>query len=321
MFRAVDKSTWDDFVLRSNNGSVFNTTSWLAVWARSYYNACPFFLILGDNTIKAGIPIIKVRKFGFTNYYSMPYDGYGGVLYTGDIGTTAMDVLSCFAKLAKGRWGMLSLTDFQDNLKVLSLSSLGFKKRKCTTHILPFSDSQKIWENYLTSQARQMIRQSQTKGVSISLVTEKDEVKECYKMFQGTAQRHGKRKPEFPLDFYMNVFESMGKYLRWTIAKKSTTLLATTIHFTYKDTITYWDGASYRAGLSNRPNHALIWETIRWGCENDYKYYDLGASPQGALGLIKFKQSWGAKKYNYCVYYKQSVAFETLKHLHPKFLK
>ena len=91
------------------------------------------------------------------------------------------------------------------------------------------------------------------------------------------------------------------------------------IHLVYKDTIIYWDGSSYTQGLKYRPNNALMWEAIKWGCEKGYKYYNLGSSPKSASGLGRFKEGWGADKKIYYTYYKKSYLFRFLKSFETNF--
>ena len=306
----INSANWNNLVINSRNGTVFNNIEWARVWHLSYKNATSLFLVLKESKLRAGMPIIEIQKFGFKSYYSMPYGNYGAVLSANPQETKAL--LSSFAKLTHGNWGMLGFYDFYDEAK--DLKSLGFKTLDSATHILSLSkDPQTLWNQSITSTRRQLVRQAQRKDVKISLVENESRVRECYKMLEETAKRHDKKAPRFPLKFYLNIFHTMKKFLRWTIATQSDQPLANIINFVYKDTITYWDGGSYTHALQYRPNDALIWDTIKWGCENNYKYYDLGGSP--APGLAKFKQEWGAKEKHYPFYYKKSPLFKTLKAL------
>ncbi len=311
----IDLVKWNS-LLNSNNASIFNTLEWANVWNLSYKNACPLFLVREVNEFQSTIPFIEIQKFGFKNYYSMPYGDYSTILLNSNTNSFPADeikkLLSSFAKLSHRNWGMLSFSDFYGQAN--DLESLGFKKIDSTTHILPLSkDYQALWNQSITSTKRQLVRQAQRKDVKISLVETESQVRECYKMFEDTAQKHNQKNPKFPFNFYLNIFHTMKKFLKWTIATQSNQPLANIINFVYKDTITYWDGSSYTHALQYRPNDALIWDMIKWGCENNYKHYDLRGSP--TPGLAKFKQEWGAKEKHYPFYYKKSSLFKTIKTL------
>ena len=319
----IDPKKWDS-LLNSENASVFNALEWGQVWNLSYKNAHPFFLVIKtDDELQSAILLIEIQKFGFKSYYSMPYGDYGAILLNPNLSSSCnlqsaiCDLQSAFAELAHGNWGMLSFSDFHEQAKDLEL--LGFKKLNSVTYVLSLSkDSQTLWSQSITSTRRQFVRQAQRKGVKISLVENESQVRECYKMLEETAKRHNEKSPRFSLDFYLNIFHTMRKFLRWTIAIQSEQPLANIINFVYKDTITYWDGGSYAYALQSRPNDILIWDAIKWGCENDYKYYDLRGSP--TPGLAQFKQEWGAEEKHYPFYYKKSFLFKTLKALNRKIL-
>lgn len=310
----IDTVKWNELVMMAKNGTVFNTIEWAKVWDTTFKNTRPIFII--SNNLNTGMPVIEIQKAGFKSYYSMPYGNYGGIIVrsqNSEIGTQKLKILSEFAKLAKGRWGMLGISDFYNELETYKLDKLGFKKIKSTTHILLLSaDPDIIWQNYLTPSKRRLVNQSQRSGVKIAQVKEAD-IPECYSMLCATAKKHGQKTARFPINFYFNLFKFMNNFLKWDIAKKGDEPIANTIHFVYKDTITYWDGGSYEYGLKYRPNDALIWECIKWGSEKNYKFYDLGGSPPTAKGLAKFKESWGAKERHFYFYYKQSITFKTLK--------
>ncbi|MCK4307992.1 GNAT family N-acetyltransferase [candidate division WOR-3 bacterium] len=306
----IDPAEWNS-LLNSKNAFVFNTLEWTNVWNLSYEDAHPLFLVTKINGFQSAIPFIEIKKFGFKSYYSMPYSDYGAILLNSQL-SSSCNLQSAFAKLAHGNWGMLSFSDFHEEAK--GLESLGFKKLDSVTHILSLAkDSQALWNQSISSTRRQFVRQSQQKDVKISLVESESQVRECYKMLEDTAKRHNKKASRFPLKFYLNIFNIMGKFLRWTIAIQDNQPIANIINFIYKDTITYWDGGSYTHALQYRPNDALIWDAIKWGCNNNYKYYDLRGSP--TPGLAKFKQEWGAKEKHYPFYYKKSPLFKTLKTL------
>jgi lipid II:glycine glycyltransferase (peptidoglycan interpeptide bridge formation enzyme) len=58
--------------------------------------------------------------------------------------------------------------------------------------------------------------------------------------------------------------------------------------------IVYKYSASDTAAWSLRPNNALLWHAIKWGCENGYERFDFGRSELDNEGLRSFKRSWGA---------------------------
>lgn len=295
----IDKNKWNDFVFKSINGTIFNTIEWINVWEDSFPNAKAVFLI--DNNWECGIVFMKIKKIIFNNYYSLPFGDYGGILISPKLkveSEKSREIIKYFPQ----SYGMIGITDFYSAIKNMPQ----FNKILCRTHIIELEEPSNIF-NSLSPEKKRIVKQIDKYDVQVDLLYNEEELDECYRMILATAQRHN-TKPRFGINFYKNIFRFMGKYLRWCIAKKDNKPLANMINFVYKDTIFYWDGGSYDFGLKYRPNDAIIWDNIKWGNQNGYKYYNLGSSPNP--GLAKFKESWNAKEKYYPFYYKKNLLFK-----------
>jgi len=55
-------------------------------------------------------------------------------------------------------------------------------------------------------------------------------------------------------------------------------------------------GVSDSKYLEYRPNNILLWEIMKYGQSNGFKYLDMGLTPSGNEGLMRFKDSLGGKK-------------------------
>ena len=60
--------------------------------------------------------------------------------------------------------------------------------------------------------------------------------------------------------------------------------------------VVYKFAASDERFRSLQPNHAVLWEAIRWGCEHGYRVLDFGRSADDDTGLRAFKGGWGAEE-------------------------
>ncbi|MFA5033320.1 MAG: GNAT family N-acetyltransferase [bacterium] len=309
----LDINKWNELLNKSHNSSVFNTLEWAKLCETSFPNTKAVFLATENNDeFSAGLPIIEIKKLGFTNYYSMPYGHYGGVIIntkSADSKIQKLELIAKLNKLIKKNWGILGLSDFYGELEECQLESSGYKKLKYKTQLLTLTGNEKtIWDQFANS-TKLKIKQSKNYEVNVKFVNNEAEIQDCYKMFEDTSRKHGEDKLQFTMEFYHNVFYTMKKLLRWTIARKDNKNIATTMYFIFKDTIIWLAGASYTADLKYRPNNALVWDAIKWGCNNGYKYFNFGGSPVSAEGLKKFKESWGAKEESHWFYYKKSSRF------------
>ena len=69
----------------------------------------------------------------------------------------------------------------------------------------------------------------------------------------------------------------------------------------YKDEIYGWYAGSYSEYYKLFPNDILIWETLKWSCENGYTVFDYGGAgePNKPYGVRAFKSQMGGELVNY----------------------
>ena len=72
------------------------------------------------------------------------------------------------------------------------------------------------------------------------------------------------------------------------------------ILFMFKDEVLYFSGAADEKYLYLKPYNLLIWEGIKFGCNNKYKIFNFGTSTD--KGLLDFKEKWGAESIQIPVY-------------------
>lgn len=62
-----------------------------------------------------------------------------------------------------------------------------------------------------------------------------------------------------------------------------------------------WYAGSYRKYLNLYPNDLLIWETLKWGCNHHFEYFDYGGAgnPNKPYGVRDFKAQVGGQLVNF----------------------
>src|SRR5262249_41005536 len=78
------------------------------------------------------------------------------------------------------------------------------------------------------------------------------------------------------------------------LAETGGTVVAGAVFLHWNGRLIYKFGASDERFRHLRPNHAVMWEAIRWGCEHGYRIFDFGRSGLDDSGLRAFKQGWDA---------------------------
>jgi CelD/BcsL family acetyltransferase involved in cellulose biosynthesis len=310
--RNIDPSKWGKLLLNSKDATVFHTYEWVQTLNKTYPNYKPLFLVASDEDgeLVGGMPIIALRQKGFRHFLSMPFGTYGGFLIKDNMDENLRIAgLKKFYRLTRWNHGESIVIDFPK--KCGFLESLGFEWKKNFTHVLelnlPFDE---IWTKIFSKKVRNETRQALKRGVVTEELKDASQLEGACDMISKTYERH-KIQP-YPLKLYENILGIMGerKLVRWLIAKYNEKPIATSMFFTFKDNVIYWMNASYVEYRNLQPNNLLLSEMIKWSCENGYKYFNFGASPSEANGLIRFKENWGARKTEYNSYEKVSPTFK-----------
>ena len=303
----LNLKNWEKLLIESENSSFYHTCNWISVWKDSYSNFSPFFIVAKDNEkYLAGIPLVKVKKLGLSSFFSLPYETYGGVISLKNTDESLPSNLC--KKLVEFTKGLslcrIRITDFQNSCDFLP--NLGFDCFKVFTHLINLTEKKEDWEDF--KQKKRGIVQAEKRGVLVQKINSFEQVKSYFELVEKTSFRHGLKKTRHSLWFYQNIFSSLSKtdYLLWNLAYFEDKLLAGQINFIFKDTIYYWDGASDESFWSFRPNDALFFEAIDFALFQGLSFYNLGASPPDASGLIQFKESWGGKRKTYWIYEKKT---------------
>lgn len=307
---SLDEDKWNELLEKSPQSTVYHTKSWAEVWEKSFPGSNSFFIVCTDEKgdYLAGIPIWQREKFGLKSLYSMPFDTYGGIIKR--IKADDQIVFPVYEKLKeiieKERVIQAQVVDFFSIQH--HLCNLGFRSRRIYSHMLSLD---RIDENdYLASfnqKRREKIRQSQRRGGKAEDIRSLEDVRECYKLLMDTYRRHKVKPLKYTLRFFENIFSIMGKrnLLKWVIVLKDEKLIASLINFAFKDTVYAWKGASASRELDLRPNDLKYLFSILWAKKNGFKFFNFGTTPEFAEGMIKFKESWGAQRYEYLIHDKK----------------
>lgn len=307
----INLEEWNELLLNSPEATIFHTKEWLSVIEKSYKDRIVNYIIGRDENKKlvCGLPIIKYRRLGFLALTSTIWGT--PLLLTGTDELIREAVLKDFAEFYK-KINVIYLSQNDYSNKCQYLGKLGFECQKDFLHRLELTSSfDHLQEKKFNRCIGKNIRSAIKNGVILEGVKDMVQVEQYYDVAKHTYLRRG-GKMIYSFEFYRNVFEIMlpKNLIRWHLAKKDGIVIAGALHFVYKDTVFDLLDASYKEYQNLRPNDLLVYSMIKWGVENRYKYYNFGASPLKAQGLIRFKENWGAEKMEYPVYEKKKRLFK-----------
>jgi CelD/BcsL family acetyltransferase involved in cellulose biosynthesis len=100
--------------------------------------------------------------------------------------------------------------------------------------------------------------------------------------------------PPQPLNWFRGLIAAFGKDLKIRVASKDGAAVASILTLSHKKTIVYKYGCS-NAPFNNLGGMALLfWKAIQEAKDLGFEEFDMGRSDVDNLGLIAFKEHWGA---------------------------
>ncbi len=313
----ISKVEWKTLISQSPYSTIFHTQEWIKVLTDTFPNneSCYIVAFGSDGQLVGGMPIINDKRFCISNYLSLPFSTYGGpVVLDEDYAPLVNKLLEKYYDIIQFSKGISWIIDYNgicENCKYM-----GFEQKENSTHILYLNDSlDQIWKESIHRKRRNEIRQAKKKDVFVMPISNVSDVQECYKMILEISEKHFTRPMPFKL--FENIYENMvvKDLCKWNIAYYNDIPVANSIFFTFKDSIFYWMNSSFRKYNKLRSNDLLIYSMIQWGIDNGYSSLNFGSSPDIALGLLKYKESWGTQQKNYFSYERRSNYYKFAKKL------
>jgi CelD/BcsL family acetyltransferase involved in cellulose biosynthesis len=298
MVSPPDRAAWDALVAESAEATVFATSAWADLWLAEWRGAkWVAFVVENGKGYAAGIPaIVRNRGIGRT-VFSMPYGSYGGPLLRPDLpdpGSIRRELLESYTRLAGGRWTLRSELTWYRGVREEIPPRLEAAER--FTHVLPLeSDFEKLARGFAPP-TRRLVRQAEDSGLTIRSASGEDDVRAYYELAADTVRRRGgKPKPYSVYERIYRMFVPSG-LARYHLVHHGETPVAGSLHLFHEGVAMNWLTVSSETSWPLRPNNFIIAGILATLCEAGYLEYDLGASPENAAGLIRFKEGWGAVK-------------------------
>ena len=280
---------WMSFIEHTPSANIFHHPAWSRLIAECYHFR-PQTMVLTDsqNIVVAGLPIMELPALvSGVHWQSLPFTDHCFPLYQEK--ADCDQLLS--AILESARQQRINEVGFRGelfpNIEV-------HQTREYTWHMLRLEDEFTAVTARIHPMHRRNARTAEKRGVQISWGNSENDIETFYQLH--LKERHRQGIPVQPKRF----FHLIGKYLfnaglgSILFAQKDDRVIAGLLFLKFGQTLTYKFGASEKSALANRPNDLLFWTAIQWGCENQYRFLDMGRSDPGNLGLIQFKQGWGA---------------------------
>ena len=279
---------WISFVEGHPEATPFHHPAWANVLARSYrFESCGLALVAADGESEAAVPLIRLggrasRRRGV----SLPFtDRCPPLLAPGADRERLGDRL----ERARHGTGVGSL-EVRDELP----GGAGYAQAQGYRHVLALGpDVDEQFAN-VAKTTRYMVRKAERKGVEVRRSNSGADLLEVfYRQHITTRRRLG--VPVQPRRF----FEVLARdYIEpglgfVVIASLGDTPVASAVFLAWNRRIEYKYSASDRSHGDVGAGQAVVWDAIRWGCQNGHLELDFGRTERGHEGLRRFKRAWG----------------------------
>jgi lipid II:glycine glycyltransferase (peptidoglycan interpeptide bridge formation enzyme) len=136
------------------------------------------------------------------------------------------------------------------------------------------------------------IRRAEREKLQYQEGTSEDLLQSFYRLLVMTRRRQ--YLPPQPLDWFRGLIAAFGKDLKIRVASKDGVAVASILTLSHKKTMVYKYGCSNAAFNQLGGTALLFWETIQQAKDHGCEELEMGRSDVDNLGLIAFKEHWGA---------------------------
>ena len=271
---------WDRYVYTHPFSSFFQLFGWKRIMEKSFGCKTCYLVALEKDNIRGILPLYIVRSWISGNSVtSMP----GGICNDNEeIEKLLYEKAKEITKKYNAKYLLLRdcsrKYDFDLKVVTYNTSILGLK-----------NDKNELWKSF-DGKARNQTRKAIKEGLKTTLG--ENNLKEFYKVFSINMRDLG--TPVFPYKFFDGIVSEFPEETEILTVNYKDEVIGGMILFFFKDTISDPWASSLREYFPYCPNNLLYWEAFKYGCDNGFKYFDMGRSQKDS-GTFKFKKQWGAE--------------------------
>ena len=294
----ISRIAWDSMQNSSVQSTPFSSYRWLSILADSFPDYNPGALVaLDDEKYLAAIPYVYFNRAGFRQILALPWGTpVGGAFDDND--SAEIELLRLWETLWPGALGRqaivfsLELPSAGEARRILRACRL---RRQRYLQVPLAGRSFDGWESELSQSTRNQNRQSRKRGVEFHEIEVADQatINGIQRLRKKTAGRHGAVAARFNDDFIVSLVERSNGLVRVFAIRLENELVAYSVCLFSRDGIWLWDYATDEQYNDYRPNNLMYSELIRLAIRERKEWLDLGAVPEGADGLLRFKKSMG----------------------------
>jgi CelD/BcsL family acetyltransferase involved in cellulose biosynthesis len=282
---------WAELVDRHPRASVFHTTAWLEALKRTYgYEPLAFTTTAPAKALNGGVVFCDVRSWlTGSRLVSLPFSDHCEPLVDDPEELSAVCAY-IDAQRKENDWRYVELRP--ESSELASPSGFG-KSEEYRLHVLDLRPKiEAIFRALHKDSTQRKVRRAEREGLEYSEGCTEDLLAKFYRLLLLTRRRH--HVPPQPFAWFLNLAACFGRSMRVRIASHSGRPIAGIVTLRHRDRMFYKYGASDAACHNLGGMHLLFWRTIQQARAEGCVALDLGRSDPANLGLVTFKDRWGA---------------------------
>lgn len=283
----IDDIRWLNLVEQHPESNIFHHPNWSNTIAQTY-GYTPFVLVWkqSDNTIAAGLPMMKIKSwFTGKRCVALPFTDHCWPLLNHDMDFEFIKrgIENQGEKLSVPRIEIRYNPDHHESPYYLHLLRLD-------------KDPENLFQKFRKKGVKYCIKKAAKSGVIVERCEDPASMRAFYNLHLMTRKKLG--VPCQPWKYFLNVWEriinvNMGFVM---LAHYNDRPVAAGVFLHYNGTLIYKYGATDPSYMNVYANHLLLWEVIKWACDNGLNTFDWGRTEINNEGLRNFKKGWGTEE-------------------------
>jgi FemAB-related protein (PEP-CTERM system-associated) len=280
-----DHTSWDEFVLRSPDGTVAQRWAWAGIIRSAYGHRVFPLAAVRSGTLIGVLPLTLVRSALFGEaMVSMPYLDTGGICTADE-----------WAESALVRRALDLATEHSARLELRHLTNrnlgLPASLRKVTVIVSLDGGEEAVWAR-AKSNRRGQVRKARRHGLCAETLGANG-LDDFYRVMSVNMRDLG--SPMHRRHFFQAIAGAFGTDARFLLVRSGDDVPAAGLLLFHRSSAVLPWSSCLRSARSSGANQLLYWTVIESAIEHGCKEVDLGRSSPGS-GTYEAKREWGARQ-------------------------
>jgi Acetyltransferase (GNAT) domain len=284
-------SRWEAFIKGHPRSSVFHSTNWLRALQATYgYDPLVVTTCSPDTPLTNGLVFCRVKSWlTGRRFVSLPFSDHCEPLVNS---SSELDDLLLHMRqhVDFGKWKYIEIRPI--SCQPGSQTGLG-RSITYSLHCLDLRNStHELFRNFHRDCVQRKIRRAEREKLHYEEGTSEVLLQKLYELLVTTRRRQS--LPPQPLSWFRGLVAAFGEDLKIRVASKNELPVASILTLAHKKSMVYKYGGSDVRFHKLGGMALLFWNAIQDAKDKGCEQFEMGRSDSGNLGLISFKEHWGA---------------------------